>query len=109
MNPLKAFIGTIATKDKAVVQKSSKSIYDLKMNSLQGNPIHLSDFKGKKILFVNVASKCGYTYQYEGLESLYKKYKDWPLCVPTLSSYGGLQLWPTKILKKKSTYQKTLN
>ena len=38
--------------------------------------IRLEDFKGKKILFVNVASRCGFTYQYEGLEQLYQQYKD---------------------------------
>ncbi len=76
MNPLKAFIGTISAKDNAVVQKSSKSIYDLKMNSLQGNPLHLSDFKGKKILFVNVASKCGFTPQYKELQQLHEDHKD---------------------------------
>jgi glutathione peroxidase len=48
--------------------------------SIQGlntdNEINLSDYAGKKILIVNVASKCGYTYQYEGLQNLYEKYGD---------------------------------
>ncbi|MCL4129526.1 UNVERIFIED_CONTAM: hypothetical protein GTU68_060756 [Idotea baltica] len=52
------------------------SIYDIEINSLQNTPIQLSDFSGKHILFVNVASKCGFTPQYKDLEELYKTYKD---------------------------------
>ncbi len=46
------------------------TIYDIEIKSLQNNPIHLSDFKGKHLLFVNVASKCGFTPQYNELEKL---------------------------------------
>ncbi len=52
------------------------SIYQIPVNTLQGKPIHLSDFKGKHILFVNVASKCGFTPQYKGLQELYNSYED---------------------------------
>ena len=52
------------------------SIYDIKINSLDGSPINLSDYKGKHILFVNVASKCGFTGQYEDLQKLYETYQD---------------------------------
>ena len=52
------------------------NIYDIEINSLQNTPIQLSDFKGKHILFVNVASKCGFTPQYKDLEELYKTYKN---------------------------------
>lgn len=51
------------------------SIYDFKVDGLDGNNIDFSKFKGQKILVVNTASKCGLTPQYEGLESLYKQYK----------------------------------
>lgn len=51
-------------------------IYDFKVAGLDGKEIDFSKFKGKKILIVNTASKCGLTPQYEGLEELYKKYKD---------------------------------
>ncbi len=56
--------------------QQTKSIYDFKVESLNGGTIDFADFKGKKILIVNTASKCGFTPQYEGLEELYKKYKD---------------------------------
>ena len=52
------------------------SIYDIEINSLKNTPIQLSDFKGKHILIVNVASKCGFTPQYKELEELHTKYKD---------------------------------
>ena len=52
------------------------SIYDFKVPGLEGGTIDFSKFKGKKILVVNTASKCGLTPQYEDLEKLYKTYKD---------------------------------
>jgi glutathione peroxidase len=52
------------------------NIYNIEIKSLQNNPILFSDFKGKHILFVNVASKCGFTPQYKGLEELHNTYKD---------------------------------
>jgi len=54
----------------------AKSIYDFKVEGLEGGTIDFSSFKGKKILIVNTASKCGYTPQYEELQALYEKYKD---------------------------------
>jgi len=52
------------------------SIYDFKMDNIDGKTIKLSKFKGKVLLVVNVASKCGYTPQYKGLEALYKEKKN---------------------------------
>jgi glutathione peroxidase len=53
-----------------------KTLYDFKVKTIEGETIDLATLKGKKVLIVNVASKCGYTPQYEQLEELYKKYKD---------------------------------
>lgn len=53
-----------------------QSIYNFKVAALDGGTIDFANFKGKKILIVNTASECGFTNQYEGLETLYKKYQD---------------------------------
>ena len=55
---------------------STTSLYDQKIKLLNNNEISLSQFKGKKLLIVNVASNCGYTKQYEDLQTLYKTYSD---------------------------------
>jgi glutathione peroxidase len=55
---------------------AATSIYDFKVDGLSGGSIDFSQFKGKKIMIVNTASKCGNTPQYAELEALYEKYKD---------------------------------
>ena len=54
---------------------SAQSVYDIDLNNIDGVNIDLSKFKGKYILFVNVASNCGFTKQYADLEKLYQQYK----------------------------------
>jgi len=55
---------------------AQESIYDLTINDISGNLIDLNEFKGMHILFVNVASECGFTSQYAGLEELHQQYKN---------------------------------
>ncbi len=55
---------------------SAGSVYDYQLNSIDYEAISLRDFKGKVLMIVNVASRCGYTPQYAGLESLYRRYKN---------------------------------
>jgi glutathione peroxidase len=57
-------------------QPVEESIYDFKIPSLDGKEIDFDQFKGKKIIIVNTASKCGYTPQYEGLQKLHEQYGD---------------------------------
>ncbi len=52
----------------------ASSIYDFQMESIDGRPVNLQEYRGKVLLIVNVASRCGFTYQYEGLEALYREY-----------------------------------
>src|ERR1035437_723845 len=54
----------------------ASNVLDFTLNSIDGKPAPLSDYRGKVVMIVNVASKCGFTYQYEGLEKVYEKYKD---------------------------------
>jgi glutathione peroxidase len=56
-------------------EASSKTFYDFNATTIKEQEISLSQYKGKVLLIVNVASKCGFTNQYTGLEKLYKKYK----------------------------------
>jgi len=76
-------LGCMSTSDKTqrastslTQPQSPKSIYDFKVDGLEGNVIDFSSYKGKKILIVNTASKCGYTPQYKDLEQLYNTYRD---------------------------------
>ncbi len=66
----------IKTSPITSTETDSKSIYDITINAIDGKPISLSEFKGKKILFVNVASECGFTKQYKELQKLSDSYPE---------------------------------
>jgi len=57
-----------------VLTATEKSVHDFTLNSIDGRATPLASYKGKVVLLVNVASRCGYTPQYSALESVYEKY-----------------------------------
>ena len=75
-----AFIaGSLSLNSQSIAQENMEpieSIYSVQINDLMGAPVDLNDFKGKKILFVNVASECGFTGQYTGLQELHETHGD---------------------------------
>lgn len=62
--------------DSGIVSAAGASIYDFKMKDIDGKDVKLKKYKGEVLLVVNVASKCGYTPQYEALQATYAKYKE---------------------------------
>lgn len=74
-----------------MVLMAASSIHDFSLTTIDGKPAPLAAYNGKAVLLVNVASKCGYTKQYSGLQSLYEKYKDRGLVVVGVpaNNFGG--------------------
>ena len=80
---------------------NSKTLFDFKINSINGGELNLSSFKGKTILLVNVASKCGFTNQYDDLQKIYDDFKEKGLIVigiPT-NQFGGQEPGSEKEIK----------
>jgi len=79
-----------------------KSIYDFTMKSIDGKPVSLSEYHGKVLLLVNVASKCGFTPQYAGLEALYEKYKNQGLVIVGVpaNNFAGQEPGTNEEIKK---------
>ena len=79
---MKTFVTTlIIIMMTTTINAQQKSFYDFTVKTIDGKDFPLSSFKGKKVLVVNVASKCGFTPQYAKLEELYKKYcGNWLSC-----------------------------
>ncbi len=70
------FLSVLKRREKSQNGAQDMTVYDFHAKSIDGSDVSLSEYKGRVLLIVNVASQCGFTPQYEGLESLYKKYKD---------------------------------
>ena len=89
----------------------AESIYDIKLKDIDGKGTSLKPYQGKVLLVVNVASKCGYTKQYGGLEAIYDKYKDKGLVVLGVpcNQFGGQEPGTNEEIKTfcSSTYNVT--
>jgi len=73
---VRTVLGADVVKDPAAPDTKAASPLDFTMKDIDGKDLNLADYKGKVVMIVNVASKCGFTPQYKGLEALYEKYKD---------------------------------
>lgn len=80
-----------STNSSSQNKMENKNIYDITVKDMDGKDVSLSDYKGKVLLIVNVASQCGYTPQYEGLEKLYeeKKSKGFEILAFPCNDFGG--------------------
>lgn len=90
-----------------------KSVYDFKVKNIAGEEVSLKDYEGKVLLIVNVASKCGYTKQYKGLQELHEKYSDKGLAILAFpaNNFGAQEPGTNEEIREfcDSTYQVTFD
>lgn len=100
-----ALLTPSAFGDESKTKAETPASLSFTMKSLKGEPVELSKYAGKVVLFVNVASKCGATPQYEGLQSLYKKYADKGLVVVGVpcNQFGGQEAGSSKEIQEFCT------
>ena len=85
---------------KTKPEKNMSSIYNIKINNIDGSPIDLNTYRGKFILFVNVASECGFTGQYEDLQKLYDTYQDKLMVIGVpCNQFGGQEPGSAKTIQ----------
>lgn len=85
---------------KTKSEKNMSSIYNIKINNIDGRPIDLNTYRGKFILFVNVASECGFTGQYEDLQKLYDTYQDKLMIIGVpCNQFGGQEPGSAKTIQ----------
>ncbi|MBK9637759.1 MAG: glutathione peroxidase [Bacteroidetes bacterium] len=92
------------------VLSPTETVYQFSVKDIAGNPIDLQQYKGKKILFVNVASECGYTKQYEALQVLSERYKKSLVVIGVpANNFGGQEPGTNEEIKAfcSKTYQIT--
>lgn len=84
---------------------ADKSVLDFTLKNIDGKETKLSDYRGKVLLLVNVASQCGYTPQYEGLQAIYAKYRDQGLVVMGFpaNNFGGQEPGTNEEIKQFCT------
>jgi glutathione peroxidase len=93
-----ALAALVSPAPSAAVDSPCPSVLDHQFSNLRDEPVSLCEFRGKVLLIVNTASECGYTPQYEGLEKLYRRYRDQGFAVLGFpaNDFGGQEPGPNK-------------